>query len=134
MISCFFLFAPLKKQSFSSIINRLRQYFAASPDESFFNHDTLLKLFIFTESGTSRHDRFSSRFATFPHNKLPWLYERINPGTLANPKGPPQSEKSLLRVNIDQLLVSQVTVSEFNYRALCQHHSAQTPYIWLLLS
>lgn len=71
---------------------------------------------------------FGSRAATFPRKKLPWLYERINPDTLANPEGPPQSEKSLPCVNINQLLVSQVTVSEFNYSALCQHHSAQRLY------
>lgn len=72
-----------------------------------------------------------SRAATFPHGKLPRLYERINPGTPANPEGPTQSEKSLPRVNIDQLLVSQVTVSEFNYSALCQHYLAQAPYTYI---
>lgn len=83
------------------------------------------------------------RAESFPCKKLPWLHEHINLGTLANPEGPPQSEKSLPHVNIDQLLVSQVTELEFNYSGLCQPHLGQGLYtyiyeyvctFWLLLS
>lgn len=68
------------------------------------------------------HDTFSSSTATFPPETLACLHECIS-DMLANPEGLPQPKESLLCVHIDQLPVSQLTVSGFNFSA--QLHAAQ---------